>query len=66
MDKIEELMNAGWDVFIECKGAGRAYEMTYEATMKRVDSRPEEVLFSVRHAVGDTIEELAENLKKEI
>ena len=38
VNEIEKIMSEGWNFQIECKGKGRNYEMTYEATMHQVDA----------------------------
>lgn len=58
MDNIVYLMENGWDVHIECKGAHREFSMTFEASAKHQDK-----LFPL-HAVGDTLDELGDNLMK--
>jgi len=66
LKELEELMSEGWDVFVECKGKGRECAMTYEGTMFKVDGNPVEKLIPKHHAVGDTVEELVENLRDTI
>lgn len=66
MSEIEQLMLEGWNIHIECKGKGRTYEMTYEATMTKVDGDFLENFYTNHHAVGNTLDELAHNLRKTI
>lgn len=66
MSEIEKLMSEGWNIHIECKGKGRSYEMTYEAVMKRVDGDLIENFYDKHHAVGDSLDKLAQNLRKTI
>ncbi|QST02491.1 hypothetical protein IMZ31_23870 (plasmid) [Pontibacillus sp. ALD_SL1] len=64
MDEIEKLMAEGWNIVIECKGKGRVYEMTYEATMKKVGGDPIEQFYTKHHAFGSSLDEIARNLRK--
>ncbi len=68
IEKLTELMSDGWNIHIECKGKGRTYEMTFEATAHKVpieEMITEEniMCFYPIHAVGDSLEELLLNLK---
>lgn len=68
MDKLYQLMERGWNIGIECKGKGRNYEMTFEATASKVvtdDMTKEEIvdcMYNHIHTVGDTLEEILDNL----
>lgn len=66
MTEIEKLMAEGWNIQIECKGKGRKFEMSYEATMKKVHGDIRETYLTNHHAVGKTLDELALNLRKTI
>jgi uncharacterized protein YoaH (UPF0181 family) len=72
VNRIQDLMAAGWDIRIECKGKGRSYEMTYEAVATQVlqDSMTEKekisCLMTQAFAVGNTIDELLCKLEKQI
>ena len=66
MSEIEKLMSEGWNINIECKGRGRTYEMTYEATMTKVGGDVISNFYTNHHAVGDSLDELARNLRKTI
>ena len=58
---LKQKMLEGWNIYIECKGKGRCYEMTYEATAHKVDASLEEKFYTVNHGIGDTLEELLKN-----
>lgn len=66
MAELEQLMAEGWNIHIECKGAGRTYAMSYEATMTKVDGDIVDNFYTNHHAVGNSIQELVENLRKTI
>lgn len=72
VNRIQELMAAGWDIRIECKGKGRSYEMTYEASGTQVlqdgmtNKEKMACLMTQVHAVGNTIDELLGKLEKQI
>lgn len=59
-EKLQELMKAGYNIEIECKSIERVYALTYEATA-RTNS-----IFCAGHAVGNTLDELADNLTESI
>ena len=70
---LKEIMELGYDVGIECKGRGRVYEMSFEATARRIQRQDEDykefvisTLGTLFHAVGDTIEETANALLQQI
>jgi hypothetical protein len=68
---FNEIMEMGWNVFLECKGRGREYEMTFEATASKVYQEGMTLEESMKsfypvHAVGNTIEEIVEKLKYSI
>lgn len=70
-ERLKTLMEKGYDIHIECKGKGRNYEMTYEASMRRSTPNPEDEsdfswLITQSHAVGNTLDELVENLEKNL
>lgn len=66
-------MELGFNVNIECKGIGREYEMSFEASARRI-KQPEEdevnyilnTYATQYHAVGFSIEEIAVKLLKQI
>lgn len=72
MDKLYQLMERGWNIGIECKGKGRTYEMTFEATANKVvtdDMTKEEMvecMYNHIHTVGDTLEEIVDSLTQAI
>ena len=72
MTKLYQLMELGWNIQIECKGKGREYEMTFEATANRILSdemtakEKAYCLFSSAHAVGNNLDELLANLEKQM
>lgn len=72
MEQLTQLMARGWNIGIECKGKGRTYEMTYEATANKVSTdemTKEELIDSMYnfvHAVGDTLEEVVDRLREQI
>lgn len=59
---LSKCMSEGWNIHIECKGLGRNYEMTYEATAYKVNWTPQEQIFNKVHGVGDSIKELLKNM----
>lgn len=65
-------MERGWNIGIECKGKGRTYEMTFEATANKVvtdDMTKEEMvecMYNHIHTVGDTLEEIVDSLTQAI
>lgn len=70
---LKELMELGYNVGIECKGKGREYAMTFEATATRIHQEDESYQNYVKsivrnhfHAVGDTIEETAAGLLEQV
>ena len=64
MVEIEGLREDGWNIFIECKSKGRTFEMTYEATMYNINDGVDGNTCLPCHAVGSSLDELAENLRK--
>lgn len=64
---LKEKMKEGWSISIECKGKGREYGMSYEGTAYNVfDSVTKQMCQSYEyHGVGNTIEELLENIFKD-
>ena len=72
IEKLELLMQRGWNIGIECKGKGRTYEMTYEASASKVigeDATNLEILKNVHnlaHSVGNTLDELIDALTLQI
>lgn len=65
--RLNELMEQGWNIFIECKGLGREYEMTFEATAHRVvtvemTNEDKVKAFYPIHAVGKDFTELIDVL----
>ena len=68
-ERLKELMAKGYDINIECKGIGRNFAMSYEATVKRSAPKPEDKsdfswLMVQSHAVGNSLNELLDNLEK--
>lgn len=63
-DLLKTKMAEGWNISIECKGKGRTYEMSYEGSAYKVgsDLRDRPVQYMVYHGVGDTLEELLDNM----
>lgn len=62
MEHIKSLMEKGWNIHIECKGKGRTYEMTYEASgMNNTGAYTRQI-----HAVGDSIAEVEAVLVKQV
>lgn len=59
---LKRYMADGWNIDIECKGMGRTYGMTYEATAHHVDWSIEERIYNFKHGVGNTLEELLHDL----
>lgn len=72
MDKLYQLMEQGWNIHIECKGKGRNYEMTFEATANKViredmtSAEKISCLYTSAHAVGDNLKELLDNLEEKL
>ena len=69
--RLKEVMKLGYDVMVECKGKGRVYEMTYEATARKVlpqNPTNDDIVnsFKTYHTVGDTLAEVGENLYQQI
>lgn len=68
LEKLHRLMERGWNIGIECKGKGRNFEMTFEATANKIvtdDMSQKEVkdcMFNVIYTVGDTLEEIVDSL----
>lgn len=71
-DKLHGLMEQGWNLHIECKGRGRDFGMTFEASAQKTplaDMTDEEKVacFYVQaHAVGNTLDELLDKLKSQL
>lgn len=70
---LQRIMELGYDVGFECKGKGREYEMTFEASARRIQRQDEDyreylvsTFATTFHAVGDTIEETANLLLNQI
>ena len=63
-DLLKQKMTEGWNISIECKGKGRTYEMSYEGSAYMVGSDITERIYryAEHHAVGDTLEELLNNM----
>lgn len=61
-EALMKKMTDGWNIHIECKGNGRGYGMSYEATATRVGDNIIDRLSNMRHAVGDNLLELVYNL----
>ncbi|MEK3955651.1 MULTISPECIES: hypothetical protein [unclassified Psychrobacillus] len=75
IEKLQQLMEAGWNIHIECKGKGRSYEMSFEATatkvfveMQDLEKSPYAYLdrFQPIHAVGNTMAELLLRLERKM
>lgn len=67
--ELKKIMTKGYDVVIECKGSGRMYEMTYEATARKVlpqnpTNKDVVDIFETYHAVGNNLKETLINLLK--
>lgn len=63
-EDFHRIMEKGWNINIECKGKGREYEMTFEATATKVvsdDSTTDDFfywsLYPI-HAVHDNLKSL--------
>lgn len=61
---LQRIMELGYDVGIECKGVGREYAMSFEASARRNQRQDEDykdyvlsTLYTTYHSVGDSIEE---------
>lgn len=64
-------MSLGWNITIQCKGKGEAYQLTYEASARRVIPRKattEDLYRSMVkfEVIGDSLEELVTALEKKI
>ena len=61
---LKQKMAEGWNIFIECKGKGRNYDMSYEGFAYRVGSimGERQGQSMLTHAVGDTLEEFLINM----
>ncbi|MFS0657423.1 hypothetical protein AB1L07_02195 [Niallia alba] len=71
MDHLYKIMESGWNIQLECKGKGREYEMSFEASAYKVVtsdmSEDDKIMaFYPIHAVGDTLEEITDSLLKQI
>lgn len=72
VNRLQKLMEQGWNIHIECKGKGRGYEMTFEASANRVlnenmsEAEKTASLYSNTHAVGNTLSELLDELERKI
>lgn len=71
MDHLYKIMESGWNIHLECKGKGREYEMSFEASAYKITtndmSEDDEIMaFYPIHAVGDTLEEITDSLMKQI
>ena len=68
-ERLREWMEKGYDVNITCKGVGRNFQMTYEATLKHsspvapAGENPVKWMMMQSHAVGDTLDELLDGLE---
>ena len=62
-EKLLQKMQEGWNINIECKGKGRNYSLTYEATAYET-GQPNcfNNILTSRHAIGNTLSELICNL----
>ncbi|PLS18968.1 hypothetical protein CVD28_00780 [Bacillus sp. M6-12] len=72
-ESLKKLMEMGYNVGIECKGKGRVYEMSFEATATRIQQEDEEykdyvlsTIYNHFHAVGDTVEEVSAGLLEQV
>jgi hypothetical protein len=70
-ERLQRLMQRGWNITIECKSIGRVYAMTYEASAHKVpaeDTTTEGLIqaFYSAHALGNTMDELVTNLENNI
>jgi len=70
-ERLKKLMSLGWNIMIQCKGKGEAYQLTYEASAKLAIPRKattEDLYRSMVkiEALGDTLEELVTTLEKKI
>lgn len=70
-NKLYKLMEDGWNIYIECKGKGREYEMTFEAKANKtissnMDMEENVKYFYTIHVVSDTLDGLIENLVNKI
>lgn len=70
--RLNQLMEQGWNIHIECKGKGKGYEMTFEASARRVFNEnmthAEKITSMCRntHAVGNTLSELLDVLEEKL
>jgi hypothetical protein len=62
---LKQKMSEGWNIFIECKGKGRGYELTYEGKVYKVSWNLEDKIYGFKFGVGNTIEELIKNMELE-
>ncbi|PTY93078.1 hypothetical protein [Heyndrickxia sporothermodurans] len=67
-ERLQTLMQRGWNIQIECKGKWREFAMTYEASgylIPRPGATQEEITrsFYPIHAYGNTLEELVTHLE---
>lgn len=71
-DSMAKLMEAGYNIFLECKGKGRVYEMTFEGTLsKAVPDKPTieelvEGVYTLAHAVGNSVEDVCDQLLEQV
>ncbi|MGD7046932.1 hypothetical protein FZC83_01740 [Rossellomorea marisflavi] len=70
-ERLQALMAKGYDINIECKGMGRSYSMSYEASVKRSAPKPNDKsgfswLVVQSHAVGNTLNELIDKLEENL
>lgn len=68
-ERLQELMAKGYDIRIECKGLGRNFAMSYEASVSHSspvapegENRVTWVMMQ-SHAVGNTLDELLDKLE---
>lgn len=68
-ERLQEWMEKGYDVRIECKGVGRNFAMTYEATLMHSSpvapegENPLKWMMIQSHSLGNTMDELLDGLE---
>lgn len=59
-EKLQDLMKQGYNISIECKSSERVFALSYEAAAYK------DGIYTAGHAIGNTLDELADNLVQSI
>lgn len=71
-ERLQALMEKGYDIRIECKGVGRNFAMSYEATVNHSSPVAPEGenqvtwMMMQSHAIGNTLDELVDKLEENL